>query len=162
MSNLPSTKHFLKLHNFAILILKPFGMNISWCTLALSIIHAYEWLFFVQEIAGGFVNKKDDSVSASWGGFHASASLNDDGSAVASAGGNGLGASSGYGAGGAGAGASLFGTAATSGVGSTGAPAKPIGGKPGNAGGSPLYHQGAGAGNGFFDRIFAVSALLVH
>lgn len=129
---------------------------------AATIIRANGRLFSVQEVAGGFINKKDDSVSASWGGFHASASLNDDGSAVASAGGNGLGASSGYGAGGAGAGASLFGNTASSGVGSTGAPAKPIGGKPGNAGGSPLYHQGAGAGNGFFDRIFAVSTLSVN
>lgn len=116
----------------------------------------------MQEVAGGFINKKDDSVSASWGGFHASASLNDDGSAVASAGGNGLGASSGYGVGGVGAGTGLFGTAASSGVGSTGASVKPTGGKPSNAGGSQLYHQGAGTGNSFFDRIFAVSELLIH
>lgn len=100
-------------------------------------------------------------MGASWGGFHASASLADDGSAVASAGGNGLGASSGYGAGGAGAGAGLYGTGVASGAGSSaGIPASGgygNGGKP--TGGSSVSHQG-GPGNGFFDKIFAVSVPL--
>jgi len=112
------------------------------------------------------VTKNGESASASWGGFHASASLADDGSAAASAGNNVLGAGAGlYGTGagaagaGAGAGAGLYGTGAAS---SAGVPSKPLaggygnGGKPGGAGGVPLYHQG-GTGNGFFDRIFAVS-----
>lgn len=110
--------------------------------------------YYVQEItpSGAFVTKNKDGVSASWGGFQAAASLADDGSAVASAGGNGLGAGAGYGAGGVGAGAGVYGNEAASG-GSYG-----NGGKPGSAGGFPAYSQGGGAGNGgFFDRIFAVS-----
>lgn len=122
----------------------------------------------LQEIIpseGGSVIKNGESVSASWGGFHASASLADDGSAVASAGGNGLGAGAGYGAGGAGAGAGAFGAGSASSAGASSAEvlSKPSagvgyghGGKPGNAGGSSLYNQG-GPGNGFFDKIFAVS-----
>lgn len=88
-------------------------------------------------------------MSASWGGFQAGASLADDGSAVASAGGNGLGASAGYGSGGAGAGASAFGSESSTGS------------KPSKPSASGAYAQGVGteAGNGgtFFDRIFAVS-----
>lgn len=115
--------------------------------------------------SGGSVTKNGESVSASWGGFHASASLSDDGSAVASAGGNGLGADAGYGAGGAGAGAGVFGAGSSSSAEapSAGVPSKPSagagyghGGKPGSAGGSLLYNQGGGPGNGFFDKIFAI------
>lgn len=108
--------------------------------------------------SGVVVTKNGESASASWGGFHASASLADDGSAVASAGNSALGAGAGlYGAGpagaGAGAGAGLYGTGAAS---SAGVPSKPLSGGYGNAGGVPLYHQGGGTGNGFFDRIFAI------
>lgn len=107
--------------------------------------------YYVQEItpSGAFITKNKDGVSASWGGFQAAASLADDGSAVASAGGNGLGAGAGYGASGVGAGAGVYGNGAASAGGSYG-----NGGKPGSAGGSPVYSQGGG----FFDRIFAVSA----
>lgn len=114
---------------------------------------AYFLFFYAQTVfsraqeitpAGGFVTKNKDSVSASWGGFVASASLADDGSAGASAGGNGLAAGAGYGAGGAGAGAGVHGNGAA------------FAGNYGN-GGSPVYGQDAGAGGGFFDRIFAVS-----
>jgi hypothetical protein len=117
----------------------------------------------VQEIipSGGFTVKNGETVGASWGGFHASASLADDGSAVASAGGNGLGASSGYGVGGVGAGAGLYGTGVASESGSSaGFPGKPAAGGYGN-GGKPAggsSHQG-GLGNGFFDKIFAVSII---
>lgn len=116
-----------------------------------------------QEIvpSGVTVTKNGESASASWGGFHASASLADDGSAVASAGNNVLGAGAGlYGTGGAassagaGAVAGLYGTGGA--ASSAGTPSKQPAGGYGNAGGVPLYHQG-GAGNGFFDRIFAVS-----
>ncbi|XP_025422592.1 glycine-rich protein 5-like isoform X2 [Sipha flava] len=108
--------------------------------------------------SGGFTVKNGETVGASWGGFHASASLADDGSAVASAGGNGLGASSGYGVGGVGAGAGLYGTGVASESGSSaGFPGKPAAGGYGN-GGKPAggsSHQG-GLGNGFFDKIFAI------
>jgi len=91
------------------------------------------------------VTKNGESASASWGGFHASASLADDGSAAASAGNSVLGAGAGlYGTAGAAANAGGYGNGG----------GKPGGGKPGDAGGVPLYHQG---GAGFFDRIFAVS-----
>jgi len=96
-------------------------------------------------------------VSASFGGFHASASLADDGSATASAGGNGLGASSGYGPGGAGAGAGFIGVNEFV---STGVPLKPATGGYGNSGKPEGPHYSGGAGNGsggLFDRIFAVS-----
>lgn len=115
-------------------------------------------LFVLQEIvpSGGFVTKNGNSVSASWGGFQANAALADDGSASASAGGNGVGAGAAYGTSGLGAGAGVGnGLFASTGVQETG---KPLAGA-----GSQLYHQGgapanqAGSGNGFFDRIFAVS-----
>lgn len=100
-------------------------------------------------------------MSASWGGFHAAASLADDGSAVASAGGNGLGASSGYGPGGAGAGAGV-GYIGASEFASTGVPMKPAVGGYGNSGKPDGHYSGVvagagGNGGGFFDRIFAVS-----
>ncbi|XP_016655870.1 GPI-anchored CFEM domain protein A [Acyrthosiphon pisum] len=118
-----------------------------------------------NEIAqsGSFITKNGDSVSASFGGFHAAASLADDGSAIASAGGHGLGANSGYGAGGAGAGAGFVGVSEFV---STGTPMKPATGGYGNSGKpeGPYYPGGAGAGagiggngsGGLFDRIFAI------
>ncbi|XP_050527172.1 glycine-rich protein 1-like [Daktulosphaira vitifoliae] len=94
-------------------------------------------------IPQGEFKRDGDSVSASWGGFQASAGLSDTG-AVASAGGNGLGAGAGYGIGGIGANAGVAGTGnkqgAAYGVGSIGQPG----------------HQGVIAGQGFFDRIFAI------
>jgi len=114
--------------------------------------------------SGSFINKNGDSVSASWGGFHAAASLADDGSAAASAGGNGLGASAGYGTGGAGAGAGV-GFVGASDFQSTGASMKPAAGGYGNSGKPDAHYSGAGAaagtgvgGNagGLFDRIFAI------
>ncbi|KAL5236890.1 hypothetical protein ACI65C_004300 [Semiaphis heraclei] len=113
--------------------------------------------------SGSFITNNGDSVSASWGGFHAAASLADDGSAVASAGGNGLGASTGYGPGGAGAGASVGSIGANEFM-STGKPIKPATGGYGNSGkpeGS-YYAGGVGTGiggngsGGVFDRIFAI------
>ncbi|VVC34868.1 Hypothetical protein CINCED_3A018785 [Cinara cedri] len=95
--------------------------------------------------SGGFSTKNDDSVSASWGGFQASASLADDGSVAASAGGNGVGAGAGYGTGGATAGAAI-GVPSDSGSSGT---------KPNNYA-RPGTNQHGGAGNGFFDRIFAI------
>jgi len=99
-------------------------------------------------------------VSASWGGFHAAASLADDGSAVASAGGNGLSAGTGYGPGGAGAGAGIVFIGANE-FASTGVPMKPAVGGYGNSGKPEGPHYpggvGSGSGGGLFDRIFAVS-----
>ncbi|XP_025196848.1 glycine-rich protein 1-like isoform X2 [Melanaphis sacchari] len=110
--------------------------------------------------SGSFIKKNGDSVSASWGGFQASAALGDDGSVVASAGGNGLGASSGYGTGGAGAGAGV-GFIGASDFASTGVPMKPAVGGYGNSGKPDAHYTGVGAvagsnGGGFFDRIFAI------
>ncbi|XP_027849322.2 PE-PGRS family protein PE_PGRS33-like isoform X1 [Aphis gossypii] len=110
--------------------------------------------------SGSFITKNGDSVSASWGGFHAAASLADDGSAVASAGGNGLSASSGYGPGSAGAGAGV-GYIGASEFASTGVPMKPAVGGYGNSGKPDSHYSGVvagagGNGGGFFDRIFAI------
>jgi len=90
--------------------------------------------------------------------------LADDGSAMASAGGNGLGASTGYGPGGAGAGASV-GSIGANEFASTGKPIKPATGGYGNSGKpeGPYYPGGVGTGiggngsGGLFDKIFAVS-----
>lgn len=99
------------------------------------------------------MTKNGESVSASWGGFHAAASLADDGSAVASAGGNGLNAGAGYGAGGVAAGAGVHEAGSGSTFVSAGYPANQPTGGYGN-GGKP------GSAGGFFDRIFAVSILV--
>jgi len=96
-------------------------------------------------------------VSASFGSFHAAAFLADNGSAMASAGDNGLGASNGYGLGGAEAGAEFIGVSEFT---STGVPLEPATGGYGNSGKPEEPHYSGEAGNGrggFFDRIFTVS-----
>lgn len=105
-------------------------------------------------------------MSASWGGFQASAALADDGSATVQAGGPGLNSGASYGANGVQAGAGAYGQNAHAGLVNGDKKPAVVGGyvdqKPGSGGygNGQLYHQnGAGAGNGFFDRIFAVSIL---
>lgn len=117
------------------------------------------------------ITRNGNTVLASWGGFDAFASLADDGSAVVSAGGNGLGSGAGYGAGGVGAGAGAgYGSSASAsagvyGAGSSSSAGALSGGKPfvetyghgaEKPGSAPLYYHGAPR-NDFYDKIFAVS-----